>query len=148
MSHKEKTKIEGLKIGFITNLTIFLIFTGLGFGLYIFFMKELESQKLADSKYVTSLLAEEIVNKELLPADSTKKLPDLFHTYVQDNNIEYCVLVKDSINILNSYNYTEALNNKFLSSNSSGSYNYSASLYMIKSRVSGCLGKLIRCILD
>ena len=135
MARKEKTKTEGLRLGFLSNLTIFLIFTGLGFGLYIFFMKELESQKLADSRYMTAQLAEEIVNKELLPADSTRKTPDLFRTYVQANNIIYCVLCKDSGNVLNSYNYTEALKSQFLSSDVRGSYDYATSLYMIKSPV-------------
>ncbi len=135
MLRKDKAKIEGLKLGFLTNLTIFLIFTGLGFGLYIFFMKELESQKLTESKYRTSQLAEEIVNKELLPADSTLKVSELFRTYIKDNGIEYCVLSKGSLNVLNSYHYTEALNSKYLSSDTRGAYNYSISMYMIKSQV-------------
>ncbi len=135
MLRKEKIKTEGLKLGFLSNLTIFLIFTGLGFGLYIFFMKELESQKLADSRYRIAQLAEEIVNKELLPADSTRKIPGLFRTYINKNNIEYCVLSEDSVNVLNSYNYAEAMNSNYLSSDTRGSYNYSISLYMIKSRV-------------
>ncbi len=135
MRRKEKTKTEGLRLGFLTNLTIFLIFTGMGFGLYIFFMKELESQKLAESRFRTAQLAEEIVNKDLLPADSTRKTNSLFRNYIDDNNIEYCVLTRDSSNVLNSYNYKEALNSKYLSSDSAGSYDYPASLYRIKTRV-------------
>lgn len=135
MSRKEKTKTEGLRLGFLSNLTILLIFTGIGFGLYIFFMKELESQKLADSRYRMSQLAEEIINKELLPADSTRKIPELFRAFINSNNIQYCVLSKDSGSVLNSYNYTEALNSKYLTSDTGGSYIYSASLYMIKSPV-------------
>ncbi len=132
MARKEKPKTEGLKLGFLSNLTLFLIFTGLGFGLYIFFMKELESQKLADSKYRIEQIAEEIVKKELIPADSTRKTPDLFRAYEDANDIVYCVLCKDSANVLNSYNYSEALNSQFLSSAVRGSYNYPNRLYMIK----------------
>ncbi len=135
MSRKEKTKSEGLKLGFLSNLTIFLLFTGIGFGLYIFFMKELETQKLADSRYRTAQLAEEIVNNELLPADSTRKMPELFRTYINNNDIVYCILSIDSGNVLNSYNYNEALNSKYLSSDIRGSYNYLTSLYMLKSTV-------------
>ncbi len=135
ISHKEKTKTEGLKLGFLVNLTIFLLFTGLGFGLYIFFMKQYESQQLEETRLKSQILSEDIIEYGLLPADSTKSHGDMFPSYVRDYHISYCVLAKDSNEVLNAYNYTQAVNNEFLTSAWGGTYDYDASLYKIKARV-------------
>ena len=67
MSRKEKTKTAGFNLGFIVNLTVFLLFTALGFGLYIFFMKELESQKLQELMIKSKTISEDIIKENLLP---------------------------------------------------------------------------------
>jgi len=135
ISRKEKTKTEGLKLGFLVNLTIFLLFTGLGFGLYIFFMKQYESQQLEETRLKSQILAEDIIEYGLLPADSTKSPDDLLPSYVENYHINYCVLAKDSNEVLNSYNYNQALNAEFLTSAGGGTYDYEASLYKIKAKV-------------
>jgi PAS domain S-box-containing protein len=135
MSRKEKTKTSGFKLGFLVNLTILLLFTSLGFGLYIYFMKELESQKLQESKLRSDILSEDIIKGHLLPTDSTKTPGGLFRTYVESYNIAYCVLTKDSSQILNSFNFREAENNDYLSSAGSGDYIYETTMYKIKSTV-------------
>ncbi len=135
ISRKEKTKTEGLKLGFLVNLTIFLLFTGLGFGLYIFIMKQYESQQLEETRLKSRILAQDIIEYNLLPTDSTKNPGDLFPSYVETYHINYCVLAKDSDEVLNAYNYAQAVNNQFVTSSGGGAYEYESSLYKIKTRV-------------
>ncbi len=135
MSRKEKTKTAGFNLGFTVNLTVFLLFTGIGFALYIFFMKELESQKLQELMIKSKTICEDIVKENLLPADSTKSKNHLFSNYVKNYDIAYCVLTRDSAHVMNTYNYIEAEKNDYLKSSGSGDYNYKSALYMIKSMV-------------
>lgn len=135
MSRKEKTKTEGFRLSFLANLILLLLFTGIGFGLYIFFMKELESQKLQELRLRSRILSDELIKKNLLTADSTKSPDDIFQTYIKNYDIVYCVLAKDSTQLLNSFNYTEAENNEYLLSAAMGIYDYESSLYKIKSPV-------------
>lgn len=135
MSRKEKAKTSGFNLGFMVNLTIFLLFTGIGFGLYIFFMKELESQKMDELCLRSRLLSEDIITQDLLPADSTKNRGYLFPAYVTNFNILYCVVARDSDRVLNKYNYAEAENNNYLESPASGDFNYESSIYSIKTTI-------------
>jgi hypothetical protein len=116
MSRKEKTKTTGFNLGFTVNLTVFLLFTALGFGLYIFFMKELESQKLKELMIKSKTISEDIIKENLLPADSTKSANHLFSSYVKNYNIVYCILTSDSSHVMNTYNYIEAEKNNYLKS--------------------------------
>ncbi len=132
MSRKEKTKTEGFKLSFLVNLTLLLLFTGMGFSLYIFFMKQLESQKLQELKVQSGIISEELIKRNLIPVDSTKNPGNSFQAYINNYNIIYCVLAKDSSLLLNSYNYSEAENNGYLLSAAEGTYDYSSSLFKIK----------------
>ena len=135
MSKKQKTKTSGFNLSFLVNLTLLLLFFGLGIAFYVFIMKELESQKLQEYGFKIEEVSEDFLKENILPIDSTKKTSNLFQTYVKNYNIIYCVLAKDSNQVLNTYNYSEAESYNYLLSGISGEYIYEESLYKIKSNI-------------
>lgn len=133
MSDKEKINTEGFKLSFLSNLITLLLFTALGVGLYIFIMKEFESQKLKEFKTEAGIISGEIIRDNILTNDSTDltSVGQMF-AYVNKYNIKYCIVSDDSGRIRKSFNPAEAVSNSYLSSEADGNYNLSSSLYQIK----------------
>ncbi len=133
MTKKEKIRTEGLRLSFLTNIIILLLFIGLALVLYNFFMKEFELQGLKELKYKSEISSGEILGKNLLPPDSLNRSnKEKFITYVKKQDIVFCILANDSGKVLNSYNFSEANINSYLSSKPEGSYDDKSSIYKIK----------------
>ncbi len=142
MANREKTNSVGFKLSFLVNLTMLLLFIGLGYGLYFFFMNEIKTQKLTEFQFKSRLLSEEIVEENLLPADSSKRIiENVFLPLSKNQKIDYCVITFDSGRVYSGFNLTKAALNSYLHSESEGKFDESSSLYQIKTKIINHLGK-------
>jgi PAS domain S-box-containing protein len=136
MSNKEKIKTQGFKLSLIINTLTLILLVTIGYGIYFFFMSEIQSQKLSELKLKAQILSNEIFTEHVLPADSLQKTKtEKVLDYFQKQNIAFCVLTNAKGLVVSDYNIVAANSNSYLLTTPEGIYKQKTSLYKLKSIV-------------
>ena len=133
MRKKEKIKTQGFKRSFLINLNILILFIVFGYGFYIFYIKELEQQKLEEFRLKSDFISRDIIKENLFPIGaSDTKSENSFLLFAEKNEITYCILTDDTNRVVRQYNLYKEDNNLYLSSDIKGGFDYHSLIYRIK----------------